>query len=182
MSDQSAEKIQAHVRLTLMDHLRLQLWCRWIMLPRTLALFVGSAAAGAVGVSLANGRSLSVIAHNLLANGPLYGLALLAGFLAIVVLIPAIGTIRWLIARRRSRETTFFLGDDGVGYSAGGIDVNVRWEKIVAYSATNASVLIRGRRLFIRLPKRAFSDSNIQAIMALFARKGVRRVAVWQFN
>jgi hypothetical protein len=181
LSDQTTEKIQAHIRLTLMDHLRLQLWCRWIFLPRTLVVFLGSAAIAAVALTLANGGTLDDIAHGLFANSTLYTFALVLGFLVIMVLIPLIGSIRWLMDRR-PHEMTFHLDDNGVGYSGGGIDVTVRWENIVAYSATAASVLVRCNRLLLRLPKRAFSQDQIQAIAALFAHKGVHRVPAWQFN
>ncbi len=102
--------------------------------------------------------------HSLLVNWTLYGFALAAGFLLLLVLLPLIGTIRWLSRRRRSRDITFFLDDNGVGYSAGGIDVTIRWENITAYSPTPVSFLVRGGRLLLRLPKRAFSADQIEAI------------------
>lgn len=182
MPDQTAEKIQATVRLTLMDHLRLQLWGRWIFLPRTLAIFLGAAAIGAITVSLANGGTFGDVVHSLFVNWTLYGFALAAGFLLLLVLVPLMGTIRWLMRRRRSREITFILDDKGVGYSAGGIDVTIRWENITAYSPTPVSFLIRGGRLLLRLPKRAFSADQIDAVTALFAGKGVRRVSMWRFS
>jgi len=182
LPDQSAEKIQATVRLTLMDHIRLQLWGRWIFLPRTLAIFLGAAAIGAVTVSLANGGTLGDVLHSLFLNWTLYGFALVVGFVLILVLVPLGGTIRWLLRRRRSREITFVLDDNGVGYSAGGIDVTIRWENITAYSPTPVSFLIRGGRLLLRLPKRAFSQDQIDAITALFERKEVRAVPAWKFS
>ena len=181
MPDQTAEKIQATVRLTLMDHLRLQLWGRWIFLPRTLAIFLGAAAIGAVTISLANGGTLADIVRSLFLNWTLYAFALAFGFLLIIVLMPLIGAIRRL-SRRRLREITFSLDDNGVGYSANGIDVTIRWENITTYSPTPVSFLVRGGRLLLRLPKRAFSADQIDAIMALFAAKGVRRVSMWRFS
>jgi len=182
LPDQSAEKIQATVRLTLMDHIRLQLWGRWIFLPRTLAIFLGAAAIGAVTVSLANGGTLGDVLHSLFLNWTLYGFALVVGFVLILVLVPLGGTMRWLFRRRRSREITFVLDDNGVGYSAGGIDVTIRWENITAYSPTPVSLLIRGGRLLLRLPKRAFSADQIDAITALFERKEVHAVPAWKFS
>src|SRR5437868_10191005 len=182
LSDQSAEKIQTTVRLTLMDHLRLQLWGRWIFLPRTLAIFLGAAAIGAITVSIANGGSLGDIVHGLLVNWTLYGFFLAFGLLVTMGFVPLIGTIRWLSRRKRSREITVILDDVGVGYSAGGIDVTIRWENITAYSPTSVSFLIRGGRLLLRLPKRAFSQAQIEAITALFERKSVRAVPAWKFR
>jgi len=182
LSDQTADKIQATVRLTLMDQFRLQLWCRWIFLPRTLAIFLGAAAVGAITISLANGGTFSDIVRSLFVNWTLYGFVLAFGFLLLLVLMPLIGTIRWLSRRRRSREITFILDDSGVGYSVGGIDVTIRWENITAYSPTPVSFLVRGGRLLLRLPKRAFSPDQIDAITALFARKGVRAVSAWKFS
>jgi hypothetical protein len=181
MTEQPNEAVVATIRFGLMDYMWTQLWCRWVMLPWTAAVYLTAAIIGIFGVELFDGDSPRDVVAGIAANWTETILILLVGLAAIVVIVLAIAPLQWM-AYARGRDTTVTIDDGGIAYASRDLDIGVRWPSVRGVAETASSFLVRGKRVIMRLPKRAFSQDQLARIRAILDRQGVRRAPAWRLR